>query len=247
MSFISIQQQFIEAIKAPDMAVPTDVPEARMAVYRELFFNNVEGFVSSAFPVLKSLYTAGDWLQLVRLFFRKHDCQSPLFVDIAGEFLAFLQQEYQPTELDPPFMLELAHYEWLELVVSIAQTPDHEGPLTGDIGSAPLLLASHAKVVQYHYEVQRIRADFRPAAPAAEPLFFCVYRDADDRVCFLRLNPLTAQALALLAERPGLDLGALNQALSELYHTLDEETLAAGLWQLLQQLADKGIIQQKLK
>ena len=55
--FIEVQQQFMAHIRDPaHNAKPADVEERRMAIYRDLFFNNVDGFVSSAFPVLKSLY-----------------------------------------------------------------------------------------------------------------------------------------------------------------------------------------------
>ena len=55
---------------------PADVEERRMAIYRDLFFNNVDGFVSSAYPVLKSLYTEQAWQRLIRHFFSMHDCKS---------------------------------------------------------------------------------------------------------------------------------------------------------------------------
>lgn len=108
MDFKQVQQSFIDYIRDPQKPVPSGVPLERMQVYRELFFNNVMGFVSNAFPVLKSLYSDSQWQALVQAFFSQHDCKSPIFIDIAGEFLQFLQFEYSPAESDPPFMLELA-------------------------------------------------------------------------------------------------------------------------------------------
>ncbi|MFM9709917.1 HvfC/BufC family peptide modification chaperone, partial [Streptomyces galilaeus] len=58
--------------------------ERRMAIYRDLFFNNIEGFITSGFPVLRTLYSTDDWNTLIRRFFVEHDCASPYFLDIAG-------------------------------------------------------------------------------------------------------------------------------------------------------------------
>ena len=120
MGFIEVQQQFMDYIRDPSLPLPEGIEPRRMKIYRELFFNNIAGFVSSAFPVLKSVYEDDQWQALVQQFFVSHDCKTPIFVEIAGEFLAFLQHEYQMTEDDPVFMLQLAHYEWLELCVAVA-------------------------------------------------------------------------------------------------------------------------------
>ena len=73
MSFIDVQNEFMAHIREPNMQpCPTDIEDRRMAIYRDLFFNNINGFVSSAFPVLKTLYSDQQWLLLVRAFFSEH-------------------------------------------------------------------------------------------------------------------------------------------------------------------------------
>ena len=82
--FIRTQVAFAAHIRDPEgVAAPGDVEARRMAVYRELFYNNVEGFVSSGFPVLRSLYDDEPWHALVREFFIKHRCQTPYFLEIS--------------------------------------------------------------------------------------------------------------------------------------------------------------------
>src|SRR5690606_34660411 len=102
MQFQRIQQAFIAHIKDPEhQSAPADIEDRRMAIYRELFFNNVEGFIASAFPVLKSLYKDADWQVLVRQFFVQYQCTSPYFLHIAEHFLHYLQQDYVTTDYDP--------------------------------------------------------------------------------------------------------------------------------------------------
>ena len=70
MKFQQVQHQFVAYLRSPEQnEKPADVGQERLDVYRELLFNNVSGFVSSAFPVLKSLYTDQAWQQRLQLFF----------------------------------------------------------------------------------------------------------------------------------------------------------------------------------
>ena len=252
MSFKAIQDDFIAAIREPALPCPHGVPEVRMSVYRELFFNNVSGFVANAFPVLKSLYQADAWQALVREFFIHHNCQDPLFVGIAGEFLQFLQGR-EPTEHDLIFMLELAHYEWLELVVATAMDKDDRSAFSGretEAGAwkqASLALAAHARVAQYHFEVEKISEDYRPKEPAAAAQFFCLFRDWDDEVTFLKLNPLSAQVLAILDAEPGLNFEQLAQRLQALYSGFEVAVIRDGLASLLGQMAARGVVVKKLQ
>jgi len=120
--FISRQYAFAAHIRDPhNNPAPAGIEDRRLGIYRELFFNNVEGFLSSSFPVLKQLYTEQDWLALARDFFAGHHCHSPLFLEIPREFLAYLDNERGQRDTDPPFLRELAHYEWVELALSVAE------------------------------------------------------------------------------------------------------------------------------
>ncbi|OEC36203.1 Putative DNA-binding domain-containing protein [Pseudomonas cuatrocienegasensis] len=83
--------------------------------------NNIEGFISGAFPVLHRLIEASRWQRLVRSFIAEHQARTPYFLQISQEFLAWLQQGYVAEAGDPPFVLELAHYEWVELALDVSE------------------------------------------------------------------------------------------------------------------------------
>ena len=243
MDFKQVQQSFIDYIRDPSLPLPIDTDVRHMQVYRELFFNNVMGFVSNGFPVLKSLYSDEDWQALAQRFFSQHDCKSPIFIDIAGEFLNFLQLQYQPTDSDPLFMLELAHYEWLELVVAVAQSRDDEYLLSLEqLSLQTLCLSQTARVAQYHFEVQHIRQDYRPQRRLDTPVFFCLYQDADAEVCFLQLTPLSAQVMALLTSQSNVTLIQIINWLTNIYPQIEPQMIEQGCIQLLEQLVSKGIV-----
>ena len=112
------QAAFAAHIRDPDgTPPPADVEPRRMAVYAELFFNNVEGLLAANFPVLRGLYEARDWRRLARDFYREHRSHTPLFTELAREFIRYLQERGERDAGDPPFLAELAHYEWSELAV----------------------------------------------------------------------------------------------------------------------------------
>lgn len=243
MQFQQIQQAFIAHIKDPEhQSAPTDIEDRRMAIYRELFFNNVEGFIASAFPVLKSLYKDTDWQALVRQFFIQYQCSSPYFLHIAEHFLHYLQQDYVTTEHDPAFMLELAHYEWAELYLATKQLSQAETPLsTEQIIQAPLYLSSLAMVLAYPYKVHEISAAYQPETPS-EVQYYLLYRNAADEVKFVLINQLTAALLQTLQQSAGSTLSALVQQLLPLLPQLSAQQLMQGATALLQDFAAKGVL-----
>lgn len=243
MQFQQIQQAFIAHIKDPEhQSAPAGIEDRRMAIYRELFFNNVEGFIASAFPVLKSLYKDADWQALVRQFFIQYQCSSPYFLHIAEHFLHYLQQDYVTTEYDPVFMLELAHYEWTELYLATKQLPHAETPLgTEQITLAPLYLSSLAMVLAYPYKVHQISTAYQPEGPG-EVQYYLLYRNAADEVKFVLINQLTAALLQTLQQSAGSTLAALVQQLLPLLPQFSAEQLMQGATALLQDFAAKGVL-----
>lgn len=239
MKFQKVQQQFVAYLRSPNQnEKPADLDQERLDVYRELLFNNVSGFVSSAYPVLKSLYTEQAWQQRLQLFFAGYRCENPFFLSIAQSFLDFLQQQYQLQRDDPVFMLELAHYEWLEL--ELATRKAQAGPVVADIKQQALQLSELASVQAYQYPVHKICMEFQPTEPEAS--FLLIHRNAEDEVKFIALNQLTTLLLQLLAQQPGLTLAELVEVLLPYVPQLDAEQLLSGAAQILQDFAAKGIV-----
>ena len=123
MNHTTLQRRFAARIRDPQQALPPGIATERMAIYEELFFNNLDGFISSGFPVLRQLFDEPRWHRLVRAFMREHRCRTPYFSQLGEEFIGWLQDGYRAEEGDPPFLLELAHYEWVELALSLAEAP----------------------------------------------------------------------------------------------------------------------------
>ena len=175
---------------------PAGVEARRMAIYERLVYNNIEDFISTGFPVLRSLYEDDDWHQLVRGFIREHSCQSPYFLEISQEFLEYLMNEHQATVSDPPFLIEMAHYEWVELALDVAESEPPSSPVPADVLASVPLLSPVAWLLSYQYPVHHIGPAFRPEQ-AGEPTYLVVYRDRQERVKFMELNAISARLVEL--------------------------------------------------
>ena len=63
----ALQYRFTAHLRDPEHApVPAGIEDQRMGVYRELVYANMEGFISSNFPVIRTLYDDADWESLAR-------------------------------------------------------------------------------------------------------------------------------------------------------------------------------------
>lgn len=170
-----------------------------MGIYRDLVYNNIAGFIAGAFPIVKAILPEDCWHRMVRDFIAHHNSQSPYFLEISQEFLAYLTHERTATEQDPPFLVELAHYEWVELALDVA---DEEIPrLHEDFGSlldVCLCISPLAWCLAYQYPVHKIGESFQPKTPAAVPTFLIVYRNCNDNVQFMEINAMTYGLLQLI-------------------------------------------------
>jgi hypothetical protein len=199
------QFAFAAHIRDPEhVPAPEGVEDRRMAIYRTLFFNNLRNLLSNMFPVLKKLHSEDKWHGLIRQFMQRHRAETPYFLQLPQEFLDFLQNEYTLQDDDFPFLIELAHYEYIELALSIAEEEnDFDGvDPDGDLINHVPVRSALSWVYAYQYPVHRISTDYIPSEPADQPVFLAVYRKANDKVGFLELNPVTAKLLEELGDNP---------------------------------------------
>ena len=196
--FQTRQFEFAAHIRDPkNVPAPEGIEDRRMAVYRDLFFNNLKSLLSNMFPVLKKIHTPEHWARMIRQFMVVHRATTPYFLQLPREFLAFLEDGYQLHDDDFPFLLELAHYEYVELALSVSEA---ENDMHGVDPEADLLQTVPVKselawTLAYQYPVHCISPDYKPAEPGDVPTYLAVYRGDDDQVGFLELNPVSAGLL----------------------------------------------------
>ncbi|GAB3353681.1 HvfC family RiPP maturation protein [Lysobacter tyrosinilyticus] len=236
------QLELTRHLRDPEhVAAPAGIEDRRLAVYRELLFNNIESLLGGNFPVIRTLLGDARWRALVRDFYRDHRSQTPLFPEIAREFLRYLESLPQ---LDPPFLGELAQYEWVELALQIseAETDDIAHDLNGNLLEGAPCVSPLAWPLAYQWPVHRLGPDFQPDAPPALPTFLLLRREADGKVRFSELSPLAFRLLTRLEEQPSLSGREQLAALArEAGVAADDAFIAQGL-QLLEHMRRNGTL-----
>jgi uncharacterized protein len=210
-AFQQFQMAFGRRCRDPRAARPAGVPARRMAVYEELLFNNITGFLDACFPVCRKLLGDTRWRRLNRAFFRDWRSATPLFREIPQEFLRFLATTQRPL---PAWFRELAHYEWVELAVdtSAAVLPPHDPD--GDLMHGRPLVTPTLMNLAYDWPVHRIGPDCRPRKPV--PTRLLVFRDDADEVRFAEINAATARLLAIITEQDCTGIEACERLAKEL-------------------------------
>ncbi len=213
-SFRETQIEFAAHIRNPESNPrPADVEPRRMQIYLDLFYNNIEGFLANGFPIAKQVLGHDAWHELVREFVHLHPSDSPYFLEVSQEFLTFLGARGAGRVAD--FMLELCHYEWVELALNISDVamPEEEIDPSGDLLGQRIVVSPLIWPLAYRYPVHEIGPQYQPLDPPVESTHLVVYRRKDDKVKFLLANAVTLRLIELLG---GVPLGAVSNESSRI-------------------------------
>ncbi len=257
----SLKLELAKAIRDPNFNHSFE--QRRIAIYQELFFNNIEGFCGSGFPVLKSIFVeetstslksmadfteANLWLSLVRRFLIFSENHSPYFVDIAEQFLTFLAQDTYFQKYLEKFLwaLELAHYEWVELNVSLQDlaTTDLELQNLKDFitkATNRFKVADSAWALAYQYPVHTISSKVCDVIEPT-PTFLVVYLNEEHEVAFIQTNAHLIQLLNCIETRESVDYEYLDIWFTKNHPSVTKADRQTFLNDALRDCVTKGII-----
>jgi hypothetical protein len=244
LSFQQYQQAFTSRIRDPrHQPIPAGVAPERMAVYDEIVFNNLYESVSACFPVARKTVGKRNWLKLVKSFLKDYAADSPLFRKIPQEFITFLQQTNQASPQQRPIYLEaLCHYEWIELYLSTLPSMTDEAvniDADGDLAKHKIVFTNAMLLLEYDYAVHKISPKHKP--DTKEPTQLLVYRNIDDDIKFIALNPMTFRLLTLCQQESLTAEQALKLLAEELKHPQPALIMQFGLG-ILEDLRSQGVI-----
>lgn len=200
MAFQQVQRQFLAHIRNPlQQPLPTGFARQGVNIYIDLLYNKFNDSLTTCFPVTYAILGETAWQQLLKAFIAQHRCLSPYYRQIPDEFVLYLQNERQATD-DPPFLAELAHFEWMELVLSIAEAEPVVAETLSDaqLMDAALVFAPVMRLLHYVWPVQQISRAYQPDKPPSVATHILGFRDAADQVQFIALNPATANLVLRL-------------------------------------------------
>jgi len=239
---------------------PAGMNAARVKIYRELIPANLTSLLGATFPVLVSLLGQENWALLVKRFLRDFPSYTPRFGEISAQFVEFLNS------LDPasipascwrPFMVELAHYEWVEVVLmqrdeeplapaeaafSFASGSSYRQTVCTVLLERGLHLSPLAWPLAYTWPVHRLAPAYQPTHTPESPTLLLVWRDPDDVVRFSELSPLAWRLLQSIEQSPGVSVRLLLQQLGKEAAAPDMSVFMTSAEALLQSLLDQRIV-----
>lgn len=195
ISFQTMQQQFCDWIRDPNLELSQALPAERMHIYRDLLFNNVCSFIDLVYPVARAMLPELKWQQLLSEFFQKAESHSPLYNDISLEFREYLTDQQHPILQEYPWLAELLQFEWLELYLDTVEIEDvvlHE--------NYAWQLTTKVWVLVYQYPVYTWTTLTTLEQVELAPGAVLVWRDEQDKVCIEQLSPLFAMLIEQLTE-----------------------------------------------
>ena len=198
--FQQVQREFAAHIRHPlRNSAPPDVDPRRMQVYVDLFYRNIESFLSNCFITAHEILGDENWHAVVRDFIHRHRSESPFFLDIAQEFLEFISTEREGMD-DPPFLTELCHFEWVkqDLRYRPEELPARESDV--ELSDATIQISPLARPLSYEWPVHEIGSEFQPNDKPVERTWLVLYRDRAYGVHMITASMGTHRLLALLGE-----------------------------------------------
>lgn len=232
-SFQDVQHVFTQHMRDPENnAAPEGIEDRRLKVYRELVYNNIQGFIANSFPVLRKIIKDEQWHLMLRDYVCHHQAHTPLFPKMPQEFLQYLQHERTGHNEDYPFLIELAHYEWIEISISMDsrdisfENINEDGDLLEGIPQINPL----AMPLGYEWPVHKISTNFLPEEKPQQPTYLLVYRDRNFKMGFIELNPVSARLVEEITKnnnQTGREI--LNSIAKELNHPEPETVIKGGL------------------
>ncbi|MCY1419582.1 putative DNA-binding domain protein [compost metagenome] len=180
---------------------PPGIEARRLAVYRQLFFGNVQFLLAGSFPVICASLGAQRWQALIQAFYADYRCRTPLFTELAGEFVDYLEGTMADNPDLPPWLTELAHYEWVESALLLRDSSDPAHDPNADLLDGVTLLSQLAWPLAYQWPVSEIGPEYLPTQAPEQPTLLLAQRGADLKVYFSRLAPLAHALLVSLQQQ----------------------------------------------
>ncbi|MSR14455.1 MAG: DUF2063 domain-containing protein [Gammaproteobacteria bacterium] len=243
-AFIRAQHELTRHLRDPTTySRPPALPEPRVAVYRKAVIHNIERFMADNFPRIKEILDPGIWESMIRDYFIRHRANTPTFAKLPQEFLDYLRVERQ-TQSDPPFLYELAHFDWLENVIA---TDERRIDLTGTDVNGALLDDEIAvnpihRVEVYRFPILALGPQYQPALPPTAPTNIVAFRDAEHRYAVLELNAVALQLFTTIKEQPRIRARTVLLGIAAgLGHPTPEAVIAGGL-DILSRMRQRGLI-----
>lgn len=211
-NFKALQRNLANYFRDSSNTVPLPIDNAlakeRLGVYKDLIRGNIASFVNNNFPLSAEILGKRKWDSLINEFIRSYKIASPFFFDIATEFLLFMNGAIKKPK--PLYLLELAHYELLDIALFHADNP----PLPNNMQrfSKFNMVPIPNPVMQlcsYQWPVNLVTGKETKLARTTEPTYIVIFRNRELETERLVLNSMSANLLFSIINNKDKDADTL--------------------------------------
>lgn len=237
------QRAFLNYLRNPsDARSPQGFDTERLNVYADLLYNKFDESLSACFPVINRILTPRAWRALLLEFIARHRCRTPYYRRIPDEFVQYLRQT-RPEDPKLPFLADLAHFEWVELQLSIAEaiSRPHRILTAGQLLRAVPVFAPVTQLLTYQWPVEDIGPDYLPTEIPEDITYILGFRDHNDQVQFVALSTATAHLVQRLHNSELSGEQVLTEMGGKLPQSAFSQFMRFGL-QTLAELNQRGVI-----
>ena len=243
-AFIRRQRQLARYLRDPIRApVPPGLDERRAGLYAYAVYANAERFMADNFPRLRAVLDDASWGALVRDYLSRHRAQTSLFIELPLEFMDYLAHERDASD-DPPYLQELAHFDWLETLITADERRLVETGVDrdGDLLASEIVLNPIHEFVTYAWPVHRIDAKNRPTALPAQPTILVAFRDRQNAFSLLELNSASARLFEMLRGDPGRSARIMLHDIALELTSTNVDAVIAGGHAILHRMKERELI-----
>lgn len=236
---------FLRARGVPDdeiAAMGGSIP--RLAVYRRLVRNNLEGVTQRLLARTRARLNEqcdGRFDADFTRFLESAGARTHYLRDVPAEFLAWAAPRWSADAEVPRWVLDLARHELTAFVVGAApQLPEPPNLVDLDLQKG-VAFASTVRLEAHAYAVHQLPGDEADRTlPQARPVALLAYRDAAHVVRWLEVPPVAHAVLERLMAGEALQ-AAIRDGCAQLGTPMDDETLAS-IATLLADLGERGLL-----
>ena len=199
--------------------------------------HNLNELLMPAFANTRAVLGEDLWQHTLRLFLHDAPTHAPWATAVQEAYVKFLEHNNLVQHL-PPWLQDLAHFEWLQSAVSGADLvwPAHDPH--GDLLQKVVVMNPTHVEVMYDWSVQRINLTHKPFD--MQPTYLSIVRDVRDTVRVVESSRFRRHLIDLLRQN---QTGA--QALEALAQWLEHPDVATFIqegWPVLKQLHREGVL-----
>lgn len=195
----SIQHELVEYCRMNNEEVIEGTRLDRLHNYRRLIHTIFWESLADAYPITKSILNEEQWNCLVDDFISNNPCQEPQLFRMPFSLIAFVENNDYCEKFSLPFLIDLLHFEWVEIEVHTMEDLQEEPFETKtDFSTGNIVFNPYLRIIQLKYPIHKLKTE--DISLVKGNYFLLVYRQDNGTVQYLELNVFTTNLLEQLCQ-----------------------------------------------